>query len=375
MADRPRIRDVAARAGTSVSTVSNLLNGRPDRMRPETVRRIEEAIAELGYRPNWAARQLKTGFAPVIALLVPSAANPFHGAMARAVEVAAQARGYQVVLGNSLRDPKRERRYAEDFFDFGIRGVIAGSSPLDLGHFAELMARGLAIVAFDLVTSDAGAPAIDSVSIDNRMAGYLATRHLVDLGHRRIGYVSGATPTRSRRDRLEGYRAALAEAGVPVDQGLIAGGKAAAGYDDIHAAEHGRAATTALLRLSEPPTGLVALNDMHAIGAAAAVRDAGLSVPGDVSVVGIDDIPLAGLFNPALTTVRQPIETLGEAAVDLLVKRLNGDRPKRPRHIVFEPQLVIRQSSAPPPARAGERRRAATRRKASAVQQEKERHA
>src|SRR5689334_5393159 len=150
MADRPRIRDVAALAGTSVSTVSNLLNGRPDRMRPETVKRIEEAIAELGYRPSWAARQLKTGFAPVIALLVPSVANPFHGAMARAVEVAAQARGLQVVLGNSLRDPDRERRYAEDFFDFGIRGVIAGSSPLDLGHFAELMGRGLAIVAFDL---------------------------------------------------------------------------------------------------------------------------------------------------------------------------------------------------------------------------------
>src|SRR5258708_22584132 len=217
MAYRPRIRDVAAMAGTLVSTVSNLLNGRPDRMRPETVQRIEAAIAELGYRPSWAARQLKTGFAPVIGLLVPSVANPFHGAMARAVEVAAQARGYQVVLGNSLRDAARERRYAEDFLDFGIRGVIAGSSPFDLGHFAELMERGLAIVAFDLVTTDSGgAPAIDSVSIDNRRAGWLATRHLIDLGHRRIGYVSGATPTRSRRDRLAGYRQALAASPPPV---------------------------------------------------------------------------------------------------------------------------------------------------------------
>jgi DNA-binding LacI/PurR family transcriptional regulator len=350
MADRPRICDVAARAGTSVSTVSNLLNGRPDRMRPETVQRIEEAIAELGYRPSWAARQLKTGFAPVIGLLVPSVANPFHGAMARAVEVAAQARGFQVVLGNSLRDPARERRYAEDFLDFGIRGVIAGSSPFDLGHFAELMERGLAIVAFDLVTTDSGgAPAIDSVSIDNRKAGWLATRHLIDLGHRRIGYVSGATPTRSRRDRLEGYRQALAESRLPVDEQLIAAGDGAAGYDDTHAAEHGRAAAKELLRLDDPPTGLVALNDMHAIGAAAAVRDEGGSVPSDVSVVGIDDIPLAGLLNPALTSVRQPIETLGEAAVDLLVKRINGDRPKRARHIVFEPHLVVRASSGAPP--------------------------
>src|SRR5262249_19558981 len=251
MAERPRIRDVAERAGTSVSTVSNLLNGRPDRMRPETVQRIEDAIAELGYRPSWAARQLKTGFSPVIGLLVPSVANPFHGAMASAVEVAAQARGYQVVLGNSMRDPGRERRYAEDFFDFGIRGVIAGSSPFDLGHFAELMDRGLALVAFDLVTSDGGgAPSIDSVSLDNRKAGYLATRHLIALGHHRIGYVSGATPTRSRRDRLEGYRRALAEGGIAVDEQLIAAGDGEAGYDDTHAAEHGRAAAKGLLRLA-----------------------------------------------------------------------------------------------------------------------------
>jgi DNA-binding LacI/PurR family transcriptional regulator len=375
VADRPRISDVAARAGTSVSTVSNLLNGRPDRMRPETVQRIEEAIAELGYRPSWAARQLKTGFAPVIGLLVPSVANPFHGAMARAVEVAAQARGYQVVLGNSLRDPGRERRYAEDFFDFGIRGVIAGSSPFDLGHFAELMARGLAVVAFDLVsTNTGGAPAMDSVSINNRMAGHLATKHLIDLGHRRIGYISGATPTRSRRDRLEGYRQALAESGIAVDERLIAAGDGAAGYDDTHAAEHGRAAAAELLRFADPPSGLVALNDMHAIGAAAAVRDAGGSVPADVSVVGIDDIPLAGLFNPALTTVRQPIETLGEAAVDLLVKRLNGDSPKRARHIVFEPHLVIRASSGTPSVGVREKRKMRTRRTQKS-QQEKERHA
>ena len=184
--------------------------------------------------------------------------------------------------------------------------------------------------------------------IDNRKAGYLATKHLIDLGHRRIGYVSGATPTRSRRDRLEGYRQALAESRIAADETMIAAGDGAAGYDDTHAAEHGRAATKELLRLADPPTGLVALNDMHAIGAAAAVRENGAAVPDDVSVVGIDDIPLAGLFNPAFTTVRQPIETLGEAAVDLLVKRLDGDRPKRARHIVFEPHLVVRASSAAP---------------------------
>src|SRR5262249_15703044 len=144
---RARIQDVAAMAGTSISTVSNLLNGRADRMRPETSRKIREAIELLDYRPNWAARQLKTGFIPVIGLLVPAVANPFHADMARAVEIAAQLRGVQVVLGNSLRDPARERRYAEDFFNFGIRGIIAGSSPFDMNHLADLVAQGFFVVA------------------------------------------------------------------------------------------------------------------------------------------------------------------------------------------------------------------------------------
>jgi DNA-binding LacI/PurR family transcriptional regulator len=347
--ERPRIRDVATLAGTSVSTVSNLLNGRPDRMRPETVRRIEEAIEQLGYRPSWAARQLKTGFSPVLGLLVPSVANPSHGAMARAVEVAAQARGYQVVLGNSLRDPARERQYAEDFFDFGIRGVIVGSSPFDLGHFSDLRSRGLFIVAFDLVTTGEGEElTMDSVSVDNRRAGYLATRHLIELGHRRIGYISGTMPTMSRRDRLDGYRSALAEAGMPAEPDLIAAGEGAVGHDDTHAAEHGRAAAASLLDLPNPPTAIVALNDMRAVGACAAVRDRGLSVPHDVSVSGIDDIALASLLYPPLTTVHQPIDKLSEAAVEILVSRLRDDAPLAPRHIMFEPHLVVRGSSAAP---------------------------
>jgi DNA-binding LacI/PurR family transcriptional regulator len=346
VASRPRIQDVAALAGTSVSTVSNLLNGRPDRMRPDTVQRIESAIAELGYRPSWAARQLKTGFTPVIGLLVPSVSNPSHAGMARAVEIAAQKRGFQVVLGNSLRDPARERQYAEDFFSFGIRGVIAGSSPLDLHHLADLATRGLSVVAFDVVASaETDEPAIDTVSMDNFRAGHLATKHLLELGHRRIGYVSGATPTMSRRARLDGYVAALAEAGMNADPELVAAEGGVAGYDDTHAAENGRAAAHRLLELKNPPTALVGLNDMHAIGACAAVRERGGRVPADVSVVGIDDITLSELFNPPLTTVRHPVDELSEAAVDLLIKRVTGASAEPPRHIVMEPSMVVRAST------------------------------
>jgi DNA-binding LacI/PurR family transcriptional regulator len=350
MNDRPRIRDVARLAGTSVSTVSNLLNGRAHRMRPETMARIEEAIEGLGYRPSWAARQLKTGFVPVLGLLVPSVANPFHGALARAVEEAAQARGFQVLLGNSLRDPVRERRYAEEFLRFGIRGIIAGSSPLDLEHFADLVGRGLHIVAFDRRVGDGSRPepAIDSVSVDNDEAGFLATRHLIELGHRRIGYIDGATVTASRRDRLAGYRRALAAAGLPDDPALVAGEPASQGYDDTNAAEHGRAGALALLRLPDPPTALVALNDMHAIGACAAVRERGGRIPGDVSVVGIDDIVIGQFVDPPLTTVRQPLDQLAAAAVEQLIGRIHGAGGDPPRHAVLAAELVVRGSSAAP---------------------------
>ena len=344
---RASIRDVAAMAGTSVSTVSNLLNGRPNRMRSDTVQRIEEAIERLGYKPNRSARSLKTGFTPAIGLLVPSVANPFHGAMAHAVEVAAQAHGFQVLLGNSLRDATRERQCAEDFFAFGIRGVIATSSPFDLEHFNDLIGRGLSVVALDMVNSSADTEqAMDSVSMDNHRAGYLATQHLIDLGHRRIGYVSGATPTMSRRDRLNGYKAALLAANIKLDPTLIAAGESASGYDDIHAAEHGRAAALSLLTLPRPPTALVALNDMHAVGACAAVRQIGGVTPDDVSVVGIDDINLAALLFPPLTTVRHPIDALSEVAVDLLVRRIEARERGPSRQIVFEPTLVVRGSTA-----------------------------
>jgi DNA-binding LacI/PurR family transcriptional regulator len=344
---RASIRDVAAMADTSVSTVSNLLNGRPNRMRSDTVRRIEEAIERLGYKPNPSARSLKTGFTPAIGLLVPSVANPFHGAMAQSVEVAAQARGFQVLLGNSLRDATRERQCAQDFFAFGIRGVIATSSPFDLEHFNDLIGRGLSVVALDMVNRSADTErAMDSVSMNNHRAGYLATQHLIDLGHRRIGYVSGATPTMSRRDRLNGYKAALLAANIKLDPTLIAAGEGASGYDDVHAAEHGRAAALSLLTLPRPPTALVALNDMHAVGACAAVREIGAVVPDDVSVVGIDDINLAALLFPSLTTVRHPIDALSEAAVNLLVRRIEARERGPSRQIVFEPTLVVRGSTA-----------------------------
>jgi len=317
-------------------------------MAVDTMARIEEAIRQLNYRPSYAARQLKTGYIPMLGLLVPSVANPFHGVLARHVEEAALARGYQVVFGSSLRDALREQRYAEDFWNFGIRGLIIGSSPLELGHLAELASRGMRIVVLDrnVNASDFAFP-LDSVSMDNLRAGYLATRHLLDLGHHSIGYVSGATPTVSRRDRLDGYHQAMREAGVLVDLNWISTIPSSGGYDDTNAADLGKVITAELLKKSVELTGLVALNDMYALGACAAVREHGREIPAEVSVVSIDDV-VASLVHPPLTAVHHPIEALSTAAVNCLIDRLEGRHAVEAQQIVIAPEIVVRLSTSRP---------------------------
>ncbi len=184
------IRDVARLADVSLSTVSNVLNGRMDQMRPETRERVQEAIAQLSYAPNGVARQLKTGHAPVIGMMVPSVANPFWGAFAQHVEETALARGYHVLLCNTERDPLIEVHYADALWSYGVRGIILGSAPLSFAHFRAIAERGMAVVAFDGQAHGADRVVSDSVGVDNRRGAWLATTHLLSHGHRRIGLVS-----------------------------------------------------------------------------------------------------------------------------------------------------------------------------------------
>lgn len=347
------IQEVAVLAGTSTSTVSNLLNGRTDRMRPETRERIERAMEQLGYQTNHAARQLKTGQAPILGLVIPSVANPFWGAFVQAVEEAALQRDYQVLLGNGGRDPHREQRYAESLWAHGVRGVIFGSSPLSLDYIMRLVDRGLNAVIFDrrLTHGEAtGKGRVDGITVDNAGGGSLATRHLLDLGHRRIGFISGPLRTASRIERLEGYRTALIDAGIRHDPALVWEGGHASGTGDVEGAEIGREGAKALLELDHPPTALVTINDMYALGAYAGVADCGLRVPDDISIVGFDDIAMASIANPPLTTIRQPLTTMMRQAVNILIDRLEGANPATPAaQIVTVPSdLVVRRSTAPP---------------------------
>ena len=343
--EKVTIADVARVAKVSPSSVSNVLNGRSDRMRASTKERIQRAIEQLGYTPNLAARQLKTGHTPIIGLIVPSVANPFYGIFARHVEEVAMLSGYQVLLGNSDRNPERERRYAEELWSYGVRGIIFGSSLTQFTHLENLIERGLHVVAFDRTTQESDRIAIDSIGVDNVQVTRLATKHLLALGHRRIGFISGPIRTVNRLDRLDGYRATLEEAGSEFDPQLVWEG-VTSNFGDTAAVELGRQGAHDLLSKTNPPTAMITINDMYAFGVYAGARDLGLNIPADLSVVGVDDIVLTVVVEPPLTTVHQPIGDITHLAVERLIGRLQNTCTEPLGHQVLSPKLIVRASTA-----------------------------
>ncbi|MGH8793385.1 MAG: LacI family DNA-binding transcriptional regulator [Stackebrandtia sp.] len=343
------IYKVAEAAGVSPSTVSNFLNGRSERMQPQTRARVSEAIERLGYKPNQAARQLRTGRTQVIGLVVPSVANPFWGTFARYLEGAALAEGYRVLLCNSERDPERERDYVEQLWDDGIRGAVLCSSLPSLEHMLPLVERGLNLVAFDR-TAQAGDPeGLVNIGVDNVVGVQLATGHLLQLGHRRLAFVSGAVRSVNRRGRLRGFRDALEAEGLDPDDAIVWPGASEGPDGDLDAAGLGRTAARELLRGPNPPTAIVAVNDMCALGVCAGVRDVGLRVADDVSVVGFDDIVLADLAAPPLTTVRQPLPEMAAAAFRHLRERAGQEAPSGGGSLLMRPELVVRASTGAAP--------------------------
>lgn len=346
MGGKVTITDVARSAGVSTSTVSNLLNGRSKRMRPQTEKRILAAIDELGFKPNQAARQLKLGQARIIGIIVPSVANPFYGVFAHHVEKTALDAGYQVLLCNSERQSDRERRYAEELWGYGVRGVIFGSSLMQFTHLDDLIARGLHLVAFDRLSQAQDQQAIDSIGVDNMLAGRLATKHLLAHGHKKIGFLSGSVGTVSRADRLNGYKAALHEVGIEPDPRYIWQGSSNGTFGDADALEMGRHGAHELFSLADRPTALFAVNDMYALGAYAGARDLGLTIPDDVSIIGMDDIMLTEVVQPSLTTIRQPIQQIAELATKRLIGRIEDKVTSPQEHIVLAPRLVVRSSTA-----------------------------
>ncbi len=345
----PTIQDVARQAAVSVSTVSNVLNGRADRMRPETLARVREAIQTLGFRPSTLARQLKTGQTPLLGLLVPSMANPMYGYIAREIETVAQEQyGFRLLIGSTYRDRQKESAFFEDLLAHSVRRVIVISSLADERHFESAVERGLVVVSYDRGATPGKRSKVAHVMPDNFEAARMATNHLIEKGHRRLAFVTVAGMTMSRSAKIDGFHAAAEAAGLRDSARVLDGGPLNE-YGDSVIAEVGRATALRIPELPHPPTGIVALNDLMALGLMSGLREAGLRVPQDASVVGIDGLFLAALSNPALTTVQLPIREMAQAMVERAMKR-EADLAQEEREMVFTSnRLIERESVAPPP--------------------------
>lgn len=327
------IKEVASRAGVSLGTVSNVLN-RPEMVAPPTRQRVLDAIAELGYVRNDSARQLRAGRSRVIAIVVLDVANPFFTDVVRGAEETAEERGVMVVVCNSGEDGTRERRHLERLEEQRVQGVLI--TPVDDGpgsRLEALIARGTPVVLVDRGT---GRFNRCSVAVDDVLGGRLAGEHLVGQGHTRIAYVGGPDTLPQVADRRTGLtRAVKGRATVrtvaTTNLTVAAGRLAAAQLADEPPATR--------------PTAVFCANDLVALGVLQEMTRRGLRVPQDVAIIGYDDIEFAGAAAVPLSSIRQPREQLGRTATQLLLEEA-GDPDHEHRHVVFQPELVVRESTA-----------------------------
>jgi LacI family transcriptional regulator len=332
-----RLSDVARSAGVSVATVSRYLNNSLQ-LPKTTVARIRQAIDALGYQPNPHARSLSRGRSDTLGLLVPDITNPYFARLAAAVEREAARQGYGLTLCASLNTQDREREYLARLSRMAVDGIIFVTNHPDDGTLAEpILNSNRRIVILD---EDVAGVKASKVLSDNEQGGFLAGRHLVDMGHRRIAFFGGPESMHSTRARLAGVRRAIAEAGVAAVVTDV--------YCGDYTPEHGRACAERLIATRSRATALLVSSDQIMIGALEIFRRASLRIPTRLSVIGFDDIAPFILFDPPLTSIRQPVEAMGRRAVDLLVRGLRGeDVDDVVEHLPVE--LVLRESVIRPP--------------------------
>ena len=336
MKNRPKLKDIAKRLGVSSATVSRALAD-SELVAEETRKRILDMAIALDYRPNVSARSLRTRRSMSVLMVVRDVGNPFYLEVLKGVEAAAREAGYSVLMGNTENDPEREDEYFHMLRDGHADGMIlmTGKLPTRYRLPSNEDSTPPVVVALELIDG----AALPHVQIDNAGAARDAVNHLVALGHRRVAHISGPVPEVMSALRRDGYRAAMADAGLAVPEGYEQRGDYSLGS--------GQEACTALFRLSESPTAIFVANDEMAYGAIHELHRLGLDVPGDVSVVGFDDLFFSRALNPPLTTLSQPRAEIGRQAMELLLDILAGEcGPFDP--VVVPTELRIRGSTAPP---------------------------
>jgi LacI family transcriptional regulator len=335
MANRVTMSDVAHQAGVSLMTVSRVINNKGD-VSSETRQRILEIIANLGYRPSAIARSLATKETCTIGLVIPDVTNPFFADITRGVEHLAYSEGYHVFLCNTEEDPLRELTVIQSLEEKRVDGLILCSSRLEEEKLADVLTNLPAVVLINRRLNQTGEDTVDSVSLDDEQGGWLATQHLIQRGHQRIGLLAGPVASYSGVGRRKGYLAALQEAGISHEVGWLSNCQPSV--------EGGYEATYAMLAKYPQISALFCFNDLVAVGALQACEELERRIPEEFAIVGHDDIPLAALVSPALTTCRVPRYELGAKAVNALLERFK-DRPGGCHQSVLQPELIIRESA------------------------------
>lgn len=327
------IKDVAQQAGVSVTTVSHVVNG--TRFVSDSARqRVETAVRELGYVPSAVARSLKHNSTRTFGMLIPNNSNPYFAEIIRGVEDRCFAAGYNVILCNSNDDAERQAAYLRVLAEKRIDGLIFVATGSDAVVRATLGRLEMPMVLLDREVADVDG---DLVEVNHVLGSEMATRHLLALGHPRVACISGPPGLSPSSQRRAGWKQALEEAGVERTESDLARGD--------FTARGGYLAMQQLLKRKPRPTAVFACNDLMAFGALAAAREAGIAVPGQLSIVGFDDIDLAGFSAPPLTTVAQPKLQIGTLAAELLLERVTGSRSES-RRVILDPELKIRGSTA-----------------------------
>ncbi len=323
------IREVAQAAGVSVATVSRAL-ANPEKVSEESLKKVHDAIKVVGYRPNLLARSFRAAKSFCVVVLVPDITNPFFSQVIQAIEDRAQQKGYAVLLGDTRETSKREQEYVNRVETRLADGVIQLRP--------QSMSSSTQPIPWVNACGCEGTPG-PSVRIDNVAAAKTMVDYLISLGHKHIGVISGLKDNPHSIDRLKGYEASLAAAGIPFNKEFVVEGN--------FTMWSGQNAAKRFLHLRQMPTAIFCMNDEMAIGAIQTLKAEGLNVPNDISVTGFDDINYAKYWDPALTTMAQPAEEIGARAMDMLLRIIEGEELSTVE-VVLSSELMIRQSTCPP---------------------------
>lgn len=331
------IREVAEQAGVSLGTVSNVLN-HPEMVATDTRQRVQAVIEQLGFVRNGSARQLRAGHSHHLGLVVLDVTNPFFTEVARGVEDAANQAGYVVILCNSDDSPEKESRYLHMLQEQRTAGILITPVQNDTGYLQRLRQQGIAIALLDRPSRARG---LCSIAVDDVLGGELATRHLLELGHRSIAFVSGPLSIRQCADRRRGMSRAIKSMGLDPAQIIV----------DIPAraqqASAGEQCVDELLRHKRRPTAVFCANDLLALGIMRGLNERKVNIPAEMALVGYDDVEFASVLSPALTSIRQPKYQLGRTAAELLLDEVTNADHHQHKQVIYQPELVVRATTLP----------------------------